>query len=114
MKLFSTKVHGALDYVTVAILPTLPRALGWENRLTRFLDGAAAGVLAYSLLTRYELGALKILPMRGHLCADAIFGTTMLSGAASDLSGGENKAAKAVLVGLGLFALLAAVVTETE
>lgn len=95
MKLFSTKVHGALDYVTVAILPTLPRALGWENRLTRFLDGAAAGVLAYS-------------------CADAIFGTTMLSGAANDLSGGENKAAKAVLVGLGLFALLAAVVTETE
>jgi hypothetical protein len=63
-KPISTKAHGFLDYMTAGLLVTLPRALGWSTCATRLLDASAAGTVAYSLLTQYELGVVKALPMK--------------------------------------------------
>lgn len=118
MNLFSTRVHGALDMLTVALLPTAPRALGWDARTTRFLDTAAAGVLAYSLLTRYEWGVVRVLPMRVHLLADAAFGASLLAFARARTKGEESgepdRGTQAFLMGGCLFSLFAAVATDTE
>ena len=111
MKVFSTQVHGVLDYLTVLTLPTLPRLFGWDAPTTRFCDGAALAVLAYSLTTNYEMGAAKMLPMKTHLALDAALGATLLAAAARRED--TDQAAQAILAGLGLFSLFASASTET-
>ena len=112
MKLFSTRMHGVLDYLTAGTLLTLPRALGWSQSVTRLLTNAGIGTIGYSLLTRYELGLVKVLPMQGHLILDAMSGA-MLCGAPL-LFPDEDTSVKGALVALGLFELTAALMTETE
>jgi len=112
MALFSTKTHGVLDYTTVATLLVLPRALGWSPTVRTFVTGAALATLGASLLTRYELGLFKVIPMRGHLALDAISGATFA--AAPFLFPNENASVTGTLVGLGVFELMAAFTTDTE
>ena len=112
IKLFSTKTHGVLDYLTVGQLLALPRMLGWSEQVTRFMSTMALGTLGYSLMTRYELGPLKLLPMKGHLTLDALNGALFC--AAPLLFPDEDTTVKATLVGLGLFEIMAALTTETE
>ena len=69
-----TTVHGVLDYMTAGLLFSLPRVLGWGSCATRVMDIAGSGAVAYSLLTKYELGLVKVLPMKAHLAMDAVGG----------------------------------------
>jgi hypothetical protein len=69
----SSQVHGILDYTTGATLTALPALLGiGGTRAGRVLRAAGLTTVAYSALTRYELGAAKVLPYRGHLALDAV------------------------------------------
>lgn len=111
-KLFTTRTHGALDYLTAGTLFMLPRALGWSDKVTRLLTGAAVNTLAYSMLTSYELGVFKLLSMKTHLVLDGISGALFLG--APLLLSDEDTNVQMTLVGLGLFELMAAVSTDTE
>ena len=78
-RIIPTGVHGVLDYVASGVNLAFPRLLGlqdapWAATVPR-IDGLAG--LAYSLLTDYELGALKALPMPAHLAFDAAKGLFM-------------------------------------
>jgi len=106
----STKAHGILDYATAGLLLVLPRAMGWSKAVTRLMDGAGMGAVGYSLLTRYELGVAKVLPMKAHLTLDALSGG-MLVGAAV-LMDDEEPEVRSTLAALGLFEIAAAVATE--
>jgi len=111
-KLISTRTHGVIDYLTAGALLTLPRALGWGERATRLLTGAAVGTIGYSLLTRYEMGAVKLLPMRFHLALDALSGAAL---AASPLVlDDEEPEVRASLLALGLFELGVTALTRTD
>jgi len=112
MRFLSTKVHGILDYATVPMLLTLPRVLGWSLRVRQLLTGSAVGLLGYSLLTNYELGVKRVLPMSGHLALDAASGALLC--AAPVLLGEQEKATTAALVGLGAFEIGAALTTKVE
>jgi hypothetical protein len=112
VKLFSTKTHGALDYLTVGTLLALPRALGWSNGVTQWLTGMALGTLTYSAVTRYELGLVKWLPVKGHLTLDALNGGLFCM--APLLFPDEDTVVKGTLVGFGLFEIMASLTTETE
>lgn len=81
MQKISTKTHGMLDYLTGATLLALPKALGLDEvpASARVLRMAGAGAAAYSLVTDYELGALKVLPMPAHLALDAASGALLAS-----------------------------------
>jgi hypothetical protein len=80
MKLIGTRLHGALDYLTGALLIAAPALLGDTlapppaQRVLRTL-----GVLAilYSALTRYEFGLMKLIPFRGHLALDWLHALTL-------------------------------------
>ena len=113
MKLFSTATHGVLDYLTAGTLVALPRALGWSEGVTRLLTNAGIGTVGYSLLTRYELGLVKVLPMQTHLLLDGMSGA-LLCAAPLLFFSDEATDVKATLVALGLFELTAALTTETE
>ncbi len=81
MRIVSTKTHGVLDYLTGAALLAAPKALGLDDvpSSSRALKLAGGGATAYSLLTDYELGAAKLLPMPVHLALDAASGALLAS-----------------------------------
>ncbi len=112
MKLFSTRTHGVLDYSSVVLLSTLPRTLGWGKTVTRLLTGSALATLVYSLVTRYELGAVKVLPMPTHLALDAASGVGLCL--AAGILAHEPRPVRLVLLGLGLFEITASLTTETQ
>jgi hypothetical protein len=79
VRIIPTGVHGALDYLASGINLAFPRLLGlhdapWAATVPR-IDGAAG--LGYSLITDYELGVLKALPVPAHLALDAAKGLFM-------------------------------------
>jgi hypothetical protein len=76
MQIIPTKIHGAIDYIVGIILIAAPFLLG-------FADGTAAqwvpilmgvATIAQSLLTRYELGVVPVIPMPVHLGIDVLVG----------------------------------------
>ena len=79
VRVIPTGVHGALDYLASGVNLAFPRLLGLHDApgaaLVPRIDGLAGA--AYSLLTDYELGAIKVLPMRTHLALDAAKGIFM-------------------------------------
>ena len=78
-RVVSTRTHGALDYVTgtaLLVAPELLRLMGVRSsaRAPRLAGAAATGS---SLMTDYELGAVRVLPMRAHLALDAAAGALL-------------------------------------
>ena len=112
MKLFSTRTHGVLDYLTAGMLFALPRVFGWSESVTRLLTNASIGTVVYSVLTRYELGLIKALPMKGHLTLDALSGGLLCAAPFTFLD--EDMPVTGALVGLGAYEIMAALTTETE
>ena len=112
MKLFSTRTHGVLDYASVVLLLVLPRAAGWSRPVSNLLTASALATLAYSLATRYELGAVKWLPMPVHLRLDAASGASLCLAAGTFRQ--EPGPVRAALLGLGLFEITASLTTATK
>lgn len=112
MQRIPTNVHGILDYASVGVLLALPRLLGWNAGVTRLLTSSALLTLGYSLLTRYELGVVKVLPMPAHLSLDIASGITLCS--APLLFDTGDRQAAAALVGLGLFEIVAPLLSATD
>ena len=106
-----TRVHAVLDYMTASTFIALPRIAGWDDKVTRLLTAAGGGVLAYSLLTDYELGVVKVLPMMGHLILDGM-GGALLGGAPFLFLVDEDSGVKSALIGLGLMEIGAALLTQ--
>ena len=76
MRVISTKAHGVLDYMMGLLLIAAPWLFGFAN------GGAeqwvpvvlGAGAILYSLLTNYEMGAVKTISMSTHLTVDLMSG----------------------------------------
>lgn len=110
-----TKVHGVLDYLSVPSLLALPRVLGWNSTLTNTLTGIALSTLGLSIFTRYELGLVKWLPMKGHLASDMLTGATIAATPFLVANKRERNATMiGTLIGLGLFEIAAATLTQTH
>ena len=78
--LVSTKTHGVIDYATAGALLGAPALLRGADLLARLaLTVAGGGILATSLLTDYELGARRVVPMKVHLALDAATGAGLLA-----------------------------------
>ena len=109
MKVISTRTHGVLDYLTGVALLALPRLMGWSSQTTLLLTCLAIGTVVYSSLTRYQLGAMKVLPMKSHLVLDFMSGVLLC---AAPFFLNESGTARIVLIGLGVFEILASLVTQ--
>lgn len=76
MRFINTRVHGMLDYLMGVLLIISPWLFGFAN------GGAAQwvpivlglGAFLYSIMTDYELGLLKVIPMSAHLIIDLVAG----------------------------------------
>ncbi len=76
MRFISTRAHGVIDYLMGGLLIVAPYLLG-------FADGTAAqwipqivgaALIGASLLTDYELGIVRMIPMPVHLGLDVAAG----------------------------------------
>ena len=112
-----TKVHGIADYLGGVALLFAPNIFGFAD-----VGGAAVliprilgvVILLQSIATRYEVGLLKVLPMRMHLMNDYV--ASLFLAASPWLFGFSDERANAwvphVVVGLGVFVLT--LLTQTE
>jgi hypothetical protein len=112
MRLIPTRIHGLLDYVTAVGMLLAPRALPLGKRTSRLLTAMGALTLVYSLVTRYELGAFKVLPMKGHLVLDGSSG--VLFCASPLLLSDEKQPVLQALVGFGLFELVVTALSKQK
>lgn len=77
MRFIPTRIHGMIDYLMGLLLIASPWIFGFadEDGAARLIPGIlGAGVIVYSLLTRYELGLARLIPMPVHLGLDAAGG----------------------------------------
>jgi hypothetical protein len=67
-------LHGVTDYsVGTLLLTVFPRLAGIQGtRSARQIRFAGAAHAAYSTVTDYPLGMVKVLPYRAHLALDAV------------------------------------------
>jgi hypothetical protein len=112
-KLIPRPVHAVADYSYAALFSVAPELVGFTDeeiaaRLSRVVSG---GVLLTSLLTRYELGLVRVLPFKAHLGLDVAVGLLTL-GAPFLFGFSGNRRARNFFVGLGAFSVLAGILTE--
>jgi hypothetical protein len=112
-----TKIRGVLDYVVGLALILAPNIFQFAN-----VGGAAVliprvlGVvlIVYSLITRYELGVIKLISMRYHLMID--FLAALLLALSPFLFGFNNKEPNAWLphVVVGIAVVVVVIVSKTQ
>jgi hypothetical protein len=112
-QIIPTSLHGVADYGVGVLLIVAPYALG-------FADGGAAQyvpqafgamTILMALLTRYELGLVRVIPMRAHLLVDA--GSGFLLAASPWLFNFADRVYLPHLI-VGLLELLIVVLSQTE
>ena len=113
MRFIPTRVHGALDYLTAGVLIAAPTIFGLQKGDAQSWLPVAlrVGTIAYSLLTDYELGVVKIIPMPVHLALDGVNGA--LLAASPWLFGFADDIATPHLA-LGLFEIGASLSSQTR
>src|SRR5215212_11609328 len=79
MRFLSTRVHGVMDYIMGILLLASPYLFGFatggvKQWLPMILGLAMLGM---SLLTRYEWGAVYVIPMSVHLAIDGLSGALL-------------------------------------
>lgn len=78
MKPIHSRAHGILDYLVGVLLIIIPTLFGFTNGPEKWLPIVLGiSTIIYSLLTDYELGALRVLPFRVHLVIDAFSGVLL-------------------------------------
>jgi hypothetical protein len=106
-----TRVHGVLDYVVAVLLIALPFLLHLRGGPACWvLIGAGVAVIAYSLLTDYELGVWRRLQMPVHLWIDGLLG--VLLAVSPWLFGFDTEVWKPHVL-LGVVSIAAALLTDT-
>jgi general stress protein CsbA len=113
MRFIPTRTHGVIDYAMGALLIVVPYILG-------FADGTAAqwipqvlgaALIGASLLTDYELGVVRMIPMPVHLFLDITAG--ILLAASPWLFGFADRVYWPHLI-LGLLEIGAGLMTRTR
>jgi hypothetical protein len=71
-----SRTHAVIDYLVGVLLILAPYLLGFATggpaQMVPMVLGA--GIIVYSLLTRYELSLAKVIPYRAHLVIDLLGG----------------------------------------
>ncbi len=121
MRFIPTGVHGVVDYLVGILLIGVPFVVGFGTGAeTGIAVGNAAtyvpvllgfGTIIYSLCTNYELGVLRVIPMRGHLVLDAASGVFLA--ASPWIFGFADRVFWPHLL-FGLFSVVAGLTTEKE
>lgn len=113
MRFIPTRIHGAVDYATGVLLIIAPWLGGFANsgaaQWVPVLLGVA--VIGLSLMTDYEWGVARVIPMPVHLWTD--FASGLLLAASPWLFGFAGLVWLPHVV-VGLFEVAASFITQTR
>ncbi|AOC97036.1 MULTISPECIES: SPW repeat domain-containing protein [Flavobacterium] len=113
MKPINTKTHGYMDYIMGVFLIASPSLfnLNHEKPESSVFYVLGAATIIYSLMTDYELGFLKVIPMPIHLIVDFLSGLFL---AASPWLLGFSETVYGPHLTLGIIEIGAALLTSTQ
>lgn len=113
MRFIPTRVHGLLDYLVGLLLIAAPWVFNFDRggAETWVPVALGAGALVYSLLTDYELGVVRRIPMPAHLTLDLLSGIVL---AASPWLFGFSAFVWVPHLVLGVLEVGAALMTKTK
>jgi SPW repeat len=79
MRIIPTRVHAPIDFLIGVLLIAAPWIFGFSDvrdaEAVSVIVGAV--MLASGLMTNYELGALRVIPMHVHVGMDAVLGVVL-------------------------------------
>ena len=112
MRFVSTRTHGMIDYVAGIVIAASPWIFGFADGGTAQWIPVVIGLvlLASSLMTDYELGAVRVIPMPVHLGLDLLAG--LLLAVSPWLFGFSGYVWLPHLI-LGAFEIMASLITRT-
>ncbi|UYZ62785.1 SPW repeat domain-containing protein [Hymenobacter weizhouensis] len=79
MKVISPRVHGMLDYGTVALFALAPTLFNFEGPYATVCYLLAAGYLLITLLTDFPMGAMRVIPFPVHGGLELVSGLAFLA-----------------------------------
>ena len=110
MRFLPTRVHAVIDYLWGLALIATPWVFGFGDggraQWTAIVFGL--GAILYSVVTDYELGVVRLLPMRLHLVLDGAAGALL---AASPWLFGFAHQVRWPHLAFGLFSVVASLIT---
>lgn len=76
MRFIPTRIHGPVDYIVGVVLIAAPWIFQFSEHTAATVVPILLGIglILYSLITNYELGVFRVLPMAGHNVLDIIAG----------------------------------------
>jgi hypothetical protein len=113
MRFLPTRIHGLVDYLWGILLILMPYLAGFaDNRAATWVAWIfGAGAILYSLVTDYELGLVRLVPMPAHLALDGLAGAIL---AVSPWLFGFADRIRWPHLAFGLFSVVAGLVTRTR
>jgi hypothetical protein len=108
----STRAHGLIDYAWATTAGTLPTMMHGATSTARLVRTAAVAASANAMVTNYEGGVLRMMPMRLHLAVDVMLGAALML-APWFLPRAERRYAAFPIV-LGAAALVASMLTKKD
>ena len=115
MRFLPTRVHGMIDYPLGVLLIAAPWIFGFadETNAGQWISIiAGVAVLGMSLLTDYEFGLMRVLPMALHNWTDVAVGIFFVAAPWIFGFGDEGANAWLPFVAIGIAAIAAGMVTE--
>jgi hypothetical protein len=106
----STRSHGAIDHAWSAAAADMSQRLAGAPRTSSLLRRASDAARGTSMVTRYEMGVVPILPMKGHLAFDFVVCAALLASPLF-LPAAERRHAL-IPVAFGVAGLLVALLTQ--
>jgi len=76
----SAKIHGVIDYIVGFLFVFMPLALDLDSDAAPAMVFQYLGIftVVYSMLTRYEYGLVRVVPVKVHLGLDILSGIFLL------------------------------------
>ncbi len=111
MRFLPTSIHGIVDYLAGIMILVLPWLFDWEDNVKGVMTVLGLGIILYSLLTDYELGISRRIPMSTHLLLDALGGIVLIVW--PFVFGVDDSTTRTVMIILGVFEIGASLITQT-
>ncbi|HEU4496242.1 MAG TPA: hypothetical protein VFR70_04250 [Flavobacterium sp.] len=110
MKL-NSKIHGIIDYLVVLFLSISPALFGLKDITTIFTYALAAIHFLLTITTKFELGLIKIIPLRIHGIIELIVSLALIS-VAFYLGSLEGESSRNFYISFGVAVFITWLITD--
>lgn len=112
MNVLDARLHGFLDFVAVGVFLLAPFFFGLGGYVAAVAWGLAIAHLLMTLLTRFPLGIVKVIPFAVHGAVEVVAGVVLVLAMPRMLGAGAGSPARTFFVGAGAAILIVWLLTR--